>query len=197
MRQQRGTTTDRLANVIQVLQLGRKTGMLSVERGEGTTREEGMMTFVQGQVIQSLAGQRSGQAALTWLNGWGACRFTFVAGQTEHPTDPLTALPRAGTLQPPYDTYAQMQLWTEPDPAEKRLSGYAAVAPSMPYRTRQTGEALRILERAGCSRIHRRMLLLIDGQRTPEELGRLLGRTQYEVRQLLHDLMVLGLIRLS
>jgi predicted transcriptional regulator len=45
--------------------------------------------------------------------------------------------------------------------------------------------------------MHRRLLLLIDGQRTPEELEYLLGRTQYEVQQVLHDLLALGLIRLS
>jgi Domain of unknown function (DUF4388) len=197
MLQQRGTTTDRLANVIQVLQLGCKTGMLRVERGEGTRREEGMMTFVQGQVTQAYAGQQSGQAALAWLNSWGACRFTFVPGQTERTTGPLTPLPRTGSLQTPYAPSAPLLPLSEPGLAEKHLSGDAGYAPSLPYRTRPIGEALHILERARCSRMHRRFLLLIDGQKTPEELERLLGRTQYEVQQVLHDLMVLGLIGLS
>jgi len=197
MLQQRGTTTDRLANVIQVLQLGRKTGMLSVERGEGTTREEGMIMFVQGQITQAYAGQQSGQAALAWLNSWGACRFTFVAGQIERMTGPLTSLPRTGSLPPPHDTYARIQALTEPGPPEKRISGDTGGASSLPYRTRQLDEALYILERAKFSRLHRRLFLLIDGQRTPEELERLLGRTQYEVQQVLHDLLTLGLIGLS
>lgn len=64
MLQRRGTTTDRLANVIQVIQLGRKTGILSVKRGEGGTREEGTITFIQGHITQAYAGQRRGQAAL-------------------------------------------------------------------------------------------------------------------------------------
>ena len=197
MSQQRGTTTDRLANVIQVLQLGRKTGVLSVERGEGSTREEGMMIFVQGQVTEAYAGQQSGQAALAWLHSWRACRFTFVVGQIERTTGPLTPLPRTGSLQMPYDAYAHRQASAQPGPAEKRLSGDAGVVSSMPYLTRPITEALHILERAKLSRLHRRLLLLIDGQRTPAELERLLGRTQYEVQQLLHDLIVLGLIRLS
>ncbi len=197
MLQQRGTTTDRLANVIQVLQLGRKTGMLSIERGEGTTREEGTIMFVQGQITQAHAGQQNGQAALAWLNSWGACRFTFVAGQIERMTGSLTLLPRTGSLQPPYDTYARTRTLTESGPTEKRLSGDTGGASSLPYRTRSIDEALHILERARFSRMHRRLLLLIDGQRTPEELEYLLGRTQYEVQQVLHDLLALGLIGLS
>ncbi len=197
MQQQRGTTTDRLANVIQVLQLGRKTGVLNVERGEGTTREEGMVMFVQGQITEACAGQQSGQAALAWLNSWGACRFTFVAGQREPTTGPLAPLPRTGSLQMPYDTYGRMQIVTRPAPAEKHLSGGAGALPPLPYQRRPTNEALGILEQARLSRMHRRLLLLIDGQRTLEELERLLGRTQYEVQQLLHDLLVLGLIGLS
>jgi len=189
MQQQRGTTTDWLANVIQVLQLGRKTGVLNVERGEGITREEGMIVFVQGQITQAYLGQQSGHAALVWLNSWGSCRFTFIAGQIERTTGPLAPLPRTGSLH--------TQALIRPGPAEKRFSGDAGAMPSLPYHTRQTGEALHILERAGLSRMHRRLLLLIDGQRTLEELERLLGRTQYEVQQLLHDLLVLGLIGLS
>ncbi len=197
MPQQRGMTTDRLANVIQVLQLGRKTGMLSVERGEGSTREEGMMIFVQGQVTEAYAGQQSGQAALARLNSWSACRFTFVVEQTERTTSPLTPPPRTGPLHMPYDAYRYREASAKLAPAEKRPNGDTGVVSSIPYLTRPITESLHILERAKLSRMHRRLLLLIDGQRTLAELECLLGRTQYEVQQLLHDLMVLGLIRLS
>ncbi|TMC61826.1 MAG: DUF4388 domain-containing protein, partial [Chloroflexota bacterium] len=49
MPHQRETATDRLSNVIQVIQLGKKSGLLTVERGEGITFEEGAITFVNGQ----------------------------------------------------------------------------------------------------------------------------------------------------
>lgn len=122
------------------------------------------------------------------------CRFTFVARETEPTTAPLPSLPRIGSLQTPYDTDARMQASTERGRIENDLSG---VSPSAPYRTRQVDEALHILDQAGLSRMHRRLLLLINGQRTFTELERLLGRTQYEVQQLLRDLVFLGLIGLS
>lgn len=197
MLQPRGTTTDRLAHVIQVLQLGRKTGILSVERGEGSIREEGTIIFMQGQITQAYAGQRSGPAALAWLNSWGACRFTFVTEQTEQTTGPLTPLPRTGSLQTPHTTYGRVQASTERGPTEQSLSRDTGALPSLPYRTRSIDEALYILDQAKYSRVHRRLLLLIDGQRTPAELERLLVRTQYETQQLLRDLIVLGLIRFS
>jgi hypothetical protein len=71
------TATDQLANVIEVVQLGRRTGLLSVERGSGSVLEEGEIYFVAGRAIYaSLAGLR-GREALTTLSRWGPCRFTF------------------------------------------------------------------------------------------------------------------------
>lgn len=82
MPQQRETTTDRLANVIQVIQLGRKTGLLTVERGEGANYEEGFLTFVQGHLTQAKAGQLSYMDAFNWMNTWGSCRFAFLPQET-------------------------------------------------------------------------------------------------------------------
>jgi hypothetical protein len=78
MPQQRQTVTDRLADVIEVVRLGRKTGLLTVERGEGPTLEEGAITFVNGQPVQARLGPYSGAAALQQLNRWGPCRFAFT-----------------------------------------------------------------------------------------------------------------------
>ena len=79
MSHRRGTTTDNLLNVIQVIQLGRKTGFLMVDRGEGTAREEGEIAFVSGQIVEANSGSLVGQQALDWLKTWGVCRFLFVA----------------------------------------------------------------------------------------------------------------------
>lgn len=102
MPQQRETVTDRLANVIEVIQLGRKTGQLSVERGAGSTYEEGYISFLNGQVIQAVTGWRSGQEALNWLIDWGACRFTFIPDASARTTGKLSALstPSTSPLSP-------------------------------------------------------------------------------------------------
>jgi YD repeat-containing protein len=82
MPQQRDTATDRLLNVIQVIQLGRKSGLLSVERGEGIQFEEGMIMFVNGQATQASVGQRTGLEAFNWLSTWNACLFSFIPSST-------------------------------------------------------------------------------------------------------------------
>ena len=71
------TATDQLSNVIEVVELGQRTGMLLVERGSGSVLEEGEIYFVGGRAVYaSLAGLR-GREALAALGRWGACRFAF------------------------------------------------------------------------------------------------------------------------
>lgn len=164
MSQQRGTATDQLATVFQALQLGRKTGTLFVERGEGPSREEGVVTFARGQITQASAGQWEGEEALAWLLTWNGCRFLFVSSGSE------------GVK------------------ASASLSGGSTPVLS---RLLEVEEALLLLNRAGLSRAHRRLLMLIDGQRNIVELGYLMGRRPGEVLQLLRDLEQVGVIHQS
>jgi hypothetical protein len=77
MAKPRVTATDRLANVIEVVELGQRTGLLSAERGSGSVLEEGEIYFASGRVIYAaLAGLR-GREALAVLSRWGPCRFSF------------------------------------------------------------------------------------------------------------------------
>lgn len=103
MAKPRVTATDRLANVIEVVELGQRTGLLSVERGSGSVLEEGGMYFISGRVIYaSLAGLR-GREALAALSRWGPCRFAFdreaprpapnVASMTPAPDSPPPGWP--------------------------------------------------------------------------------------------------------
>ncbi|MEO7001722.1 MAG: DUF4388 domain-containing protein [Ktedonobacterales bacterium] len=86
------TATDRLANVIEVVELGRRSGMLAVERGAGSVVEEGEMYFVSGRAIYAaLAGLR-GREALAMMARWGECRFAF------DPTAPRPAPNVSGSL---------------------------------------------------------------------------------------------------
>lgn len=197
---QRETTTDRLADVIEVAQLGRKTGLLTVERGNGITFEEGSITFVEGQVTEASAGGRNGFEALNWLNTWGACRFAFVPSAIAWDSNHHIPIP-AGS---PVDTGSY--LWTQATTTGGQASWLAkgsrngeetryATTPAAPNRTKQLDQALRLIEGTGLSRTHRRLFLLIDGQRTAVELGRLLGRDQRDVYGLLYDLERVGVIQ--
>src|SRR5215472_8184083 len=196
---QRETATDRLADVIEVAQLGRKTGLLTVERGNGITFEEGSITFVDGQVTEASAGWRNGFEALNWLSTWGACRFAFVASAVAWDSNHHIPIP-AGS---PVDTGSY--LWTQATTTGGQASWLAngsrnskeagyTTPPAAPYRTKQLDEALRLIEGMGLSRTHRRLFLLIDRQRTAVELGRLLGRDERDVYGLLYDLERIGVI---
>lgn len=195
MPQQRETATDRLSNVIQVIQLGRKSGVLTVERDDGITTEEGSITFVNGQATQASAGNRVNIDAFNWLNAWGTCRFAFLPSSTEQQTVPLPALPRFGA---PTNSASDTQpLHALPIGRQGVRSNryYPVRGTSIPFRTRQIEEALRLIEHLGLSRSHRRLLLLIDGQRTVAELARLMGREQDELQKLFSALEKAGVIQ--
>ncbi len=197
---QRETTTDRLADVIEVAQLGRKTGLLTVERGAGITFEEGSITFIEGQVTEASTGGRNGFEALNWLNTWGACRFAFVASAIAWDSNhhiPTPAGPPVDTgsyLWSQATTTSGQASWLAKGSRNSEETGYATT-PSAPYRRKQLDEALRLIEGTGLSRTHRRLFLLIDGQRTAIELGRLLGRDLRDVYGLLYDLERVGVIQ--
>lgn len=71
------TATDRLENVLDVVELGRRTGLLRVERGSGTMREEGEVYFAQGKPIYAAIAGLRGREALHLLAQWGGCYFAF------------------------------------------------------------------------------------------------------------------------
>ena len=178
---QRRTSTNRLADVIQIVQISRKTGLLTIERGEvGSTLEEGEITFVNGQITDAHSSQYSGMEAVNWLRTWGACRFTFLpltSADSPSPTSPL-----------PYLTPNQMAPGNGhfPPPAPMNIA---------PRRTREVAEILPVFEFMGLTRSHRRIFLLIDGQRTVTELIHLMGGRADEVYAWLADLEEADLIQ--
>lgn len=216
MSQQPKTETDRLANVIQVLQLGQKTGRLVVERNAGPQFEQGIITFVNGQVVQASVNEQQGPDALNWLKSWGACRFTFTPDQRPGNTGRMPALPpqpqtppawggqgygRANTAPlpttPSGPLYPQQDLYTR---TTGNLGGIRQRIPTAwlatPYRTRHIEEGMRLIEQMGLSRTHRRLFLLIDGGRTVKELIRLMAHEPEAVQRLLQDLERAGVIQI-
>src|SRR5690348_16530664 len=79
MPRQRATRTDRLLHVIGVIELGRRTGLLSIERDEPLNHEEGDLYFLNGEAIYASTSTESGRAALYTMRTWGPCWFAFLA----------------------------------------------------------------------------------------------------------------------
>ena len=205
MAQQKETITNSLANVIQVIQLGWKSGVLIVERGEGATFEEGMITFVNGQAVEALTAFFNGQNALRWLASWGTCRYAFIPTQTsEIPSIPAPVSTPAFE-QGMTDTRTHPRIPISPlrESAARRQASNGRTgqvnslmpASIVPHLVKSLEESLHRVEQLGLSRQHRRLLLLVDGQRNIADMVRLIGRTQYEIQQLLVDLEQAEIIR--
>lgn len=188
MTERRGTATNLLSTVIDALQLGKKTGVLTVERGAGKTFEEGTMVFLNGQIINAHLGPYQGKEATARLFTWQACRFLFTSTEAEA-TSPQaeSPLPPAGVPEAGSTAYP-----LSPDEQMDRLHSH-------PFHTTDTLESLETtllrLNRQGFTRTHRRLFLLIDGNRSIAELADLLRRTPQEVLFLLSDLEQAGFIQ--
>jgi len=194
---QRGTETSRLANVIEVIQLGRKTGVLTVERSTDSSPEMGEITFDNGHIIQARSNRGTqGQQALLWLRSWHACRFTFIPAPqaTARTTRRLPAISQDGLAQKQRDTQLQRvpsSVVQVPVPTIRTTAEMLMV----PQRIQQPENALQLIAQARLSRTHRQLFLLVDGQRNAAELLRLIGRRQGEGLTLLRDLAYIGVIR--
>ncbi|MGO8948469.1 MAG: hypothetical protein ACLQUY_12575 [Ktedonobacterales bacterium] len=70
-------TTSRLNNIISMIVLGRQSGILRVVRGQGSTRELGQIQFVDGTAVSALLGRLTGGNALSVLQNWGECVYSF------------------------------------------------------------------------------------------------------------------------
>ena len=205
MAPQKETITNSLANVIQVIQLGWKSGVLIVERGEGATFEEGMITFVNGQAVEALTASFNGQKALLWLNSWGTCRYAFIPTQTSEIPSISAPVSTPTFEQGMTDTRKHPRIPISPlrESAARRQASNGRTgqinslmpASVVPHLVKSLEESLHRVEQLGLSRQHRRLLLLVDGQRNIADMVRLIGRTQYEIQQLLVDLEQAEIIR--
>ena len=205
MAPQKETITNSLANVIQVIQLGWKSGVLIVERGEGATFEEGMITFVNGQVVAALTAVLNGQNALHWISSWGTCRYAFIPKQTSEIPSISAPVSTPTFEQGMTDTRTHPRIPISPlrESAARRQASNGRTeevnslmpASVVPHLVKSLEESLHRVEQLGLSRQHRRLLLLVDGQRNIADMVRLIGRTEYEVQKLLLDLEQAEIIR--
>src|SRR6266581_6831231 len=169
MTQRRVTATNQPSTVIDVLQLGKKTGILTVERGEGESYEEGRMAFVHGQVVQAVINPYVGRDAATKLFSWQACRFSFV---------PMLPEQAVQGMYPAQHTQTEVKVVIEntQEPLYKVQQADAASQDNLSdqpsvtaYFKESMDETLHTMGQRGLSRTHRRLFLLIDGRRTIRE----------------------------
>ena len=207
---QQETTTDSLISIIQSIQLAQENGVLIAKRGEGGTLEEGAIVFVNGQVAQATVGWRTGSGALNRLSIWGKCRYIYTTSNGVAQPLPSTPTPDLDRGQPAIaDPHPRRQVPLVEKPSNalnrpagplKTVRGQTFLFPSVLLilsPTQPMNEALRRIEQNKLSRFHRQLFLLVDGQRSFEEVIRLVGKSQGEVYRLLCDLEGIGVIHIG
>ncbi len=182
MQSQRQTVTDRLADVIHIIHIGGKSGVLTVERGEGRAVEEGFITFANGRVVEARVNTLTGLAAFNYLNIWQTCRFSLLSRSEDEALPVYPAQLSSHSVDPVKNVPPQYQSDT----------GMQARAP---MRLQLGEDALQQSGNMQLSRTHRRLLLLIDGHRKESDLVRLMGRSVDEIQELLNALERNGFIQ--
>jgi len=191
---ERRTATNQFSTVMDALQLGKKTGILTVERGEGGTFEEGTVTFANGQVVHAIIGSYQGKAAVTRLFSWQECRFSFISmfpGQiisNQSMTPAIANSTETGIDDTHFHKKRSLMKAEIQDNLSRRPLPLTNAFESL-------DTVLLILDRQGFTRTHRRLFLLIDGKRSIEELAMLVRRTPDEMVTLLAELEQAGFIQ--
>lgn len=193
MAQEREATTDRLIGIIASIKLAGRSGRLAVRRGEGMVGEEGILMFARGQITEARVGRRQGAEALNWLSTWALAHYTFNADSADHSgsemSGPLTPVPpSSGPLPGFINTDKIQKIW--------HLSALKA-ATEVPYTLTAWEDGLLTIEEEGLSRAHKRLYLLVNGQRSVLEMVTLSGRNIEDVRVLLETLVELDLVRIE
>lgn len=176
----RGTATDKLADVIQMLTFVHKTGVLTAQReGSEKNLEECSIFFQEGQIVNASVDHLRGADALKKISTWRTCYFVFQA-----------QLPSGGQSQP----ISQGLLSASQRTPER---GFDPTSSMIPYRPQQYLNRIPNFDSLGLSRAHRQLYLLTDGQRSINVLAKLIGRNLQETLALLSDLENRDLLRRS
>lgn len=141
MAKSRVTATNRLANVIEVVELGRRTGLLSAER-DVNGLEEGEIYFISGHPVFAALGHLSGRDALNVLVRWGECRFAFEPSAPRPIPNVSGVLPALDSTGAPYGVSTGYESSQPAEPSPNRSApnsgssgagwGYGSGAPSPP-----------------------------------------------------------------
>jgi hypothetical protein len=188
-----------LAAIIQQIQMEGRTGFLSVKRGEGRNLEEGTVLFINGKMEEARVGRRTKFDAFKYLCTWEHYEFLFRApdGQGQlfsFPFSSFLAYRSPGNPLPP-STPVPSHLQANPSNLQKRITDSAVL---IPYHSRhRLFDGLQVIEKMGLMRGHRRLFLLINGERSVAELARLTASSEDEVYQRLQDLEKAAVIHIA
>lgn len=194
--------TQQLATVVQSIQVEGRTGLLMVRRGQGDSREEGTILFTNGKMQEARAGKRTSFAAFKYLCTWESYESSFRTpdGQTRLFTQsspstysasmsPITPIPVQNDPPTPTTPTAPqtdpLNFTIQPLTDSFTIDPYASIPCQSGY---SLATALQIIENAGLTRAHRRLFLLINGERSIRELARITTSNEFDIYQKLQDI---------
>jgi hypothetical protein len=111
---------------------------LRVVRGQGATREDGEVQFIDGQIAMATVGQLSGGAAVAVLQNWGESYYLFLDGVNRLQQTPTsTNLTGWGSLTnsdslPPMGSGSYPSAYNSSQPPSASQSNYPAGGYSTP-----------------------------------------------------------------
>ena len=213
MLQQYGIAT-RLVSVIQAVQLGRETGTLIAKRRGGISTEEGRIVFIDGRIAEVTMNSRSTSDAFNYISTWENCQVSFISRDTlrtithlfessslmasppseeQKRASPSTPLPKGVR---PVREQRQNRTYDTPvaKPAQPLSLSEQELMAYTPVLMQPLPIVLYRIEQTGLSRAHRQLALLINGERSVEDLVHVMGRTFSNIQGIVQDLKRLGLI---
>jgi hypothetical protein len=205
--------TGQLIDVIQMIQLSRGTCQLKVKRGKGATEEEAYLAFVNGQLIEARVGQQTGVEAFNRVSVWRECLVAFISSNQANVASPVISLQdndRKRDERPVKSPDTPIPQFLPISPLRRRsgsleegktniqgrgssMTSFSSLA--VPVVMKPINISLRIIEQKGFSRVHRQLLLLVDGKRTCADLVRLTMRKPEEIEKVMRDLEQDNIIR--
>ena len=218
----RDNAADSLGDVLELVRMRRHSGLLSVERIQGSRFEEGEIYFQSGQPIYARTGQMLGQEALLQLLSWRQVYFKFLPDEPRPPANiPSAVIANNGTVvaantsilpvRPPLSAsgnisttpprFPQMDTSGLPNAGGMRDTTHGSYMANGPTTTpglewlipHKLSQDRDVLS-LPLTRPQRSIYLLVDGRRTVSDLARCTRKSLQEIERLLSELQERGLI---
>jgi hypothetical protein len=207
----RDNAAENLSDVLELIRKRRQSGLLSVERLQGSLFEEGEIYFQTGQLVYARLGQLTSADAVAQLLSWRQVYFAFLTEQPQPSANipsPVgiranTAVatdPRAVSIRPslsnsnsslPFESSASN---VTPDGFSQSTSPLTGNTPGLEWLVPQKSSNDRDVLSLPLTRPQRSIYLLIDGKRTVSDLSRCTRKSFQEIERLLSELQQRGLI---